>query len=178
MTENELSIILRRELLAGLARYGAPDIPVEQGYQPTTQGRDEQVIYYWSIGDTPEGGQYRKVKPGTGGEPMVTAETQIIVSQYQIGALVPVDVNNVNQKTAKDLTVLAHMVVKSQPFIQAMIKAGAGVRKPSDVRNPMFVNDQDQYEANPSFDCTFTHKQVIIQATDSTERVELNIHRV
>lgn len=178
MNENQLSIILRRELLAGLARYGVTDIDVKQGYQPTSQGRVTRCIYYWSIGDTPEGAQYRKVTPGAGGELMTTAETQIIVSQYQIGALVPVDINDVAQKTAKDLTVLAQMVVKSQPFIQAMTKAGVGVRKPSDIRNPKFVNDQDQYEAEPSFDCTFTHKQVIIQTTDSTERVELNIHRV
>ena len=73
---------------------------------------------------------------------------------------------------------MARMVVQSQPFIIAMTKAEVGVRRPSEVRNPQFVNDQDQYEFQPSFDFTVTHKQVIIQLTDSIESVEFNIHRV
>lgn len=178
MRENELAILLRAQLLAGLARYGVTDIPVKSGYQPTTQGRVNRCIYYWALSDTPEGAQYRNSIPGIGGEMMTTEETQIIVSTFQVGALVPIDVTSVAQQTAKDLTILAHMVVRSQPFIMAMTAAGVGVRQPSPIRNPQFVNDKDQYEFNPSFDCTFTHKQVIIQTTDSTERVELNIRRV
>lgn len=178
MNQNELSILLRRELLAGFARYGYPDIPVEQAYQPTSQGRKDSFVHYFVISDTPEGAQFTKRVPGFMGEDLVTQETQIMVTSYQVGAIVPVDINDVTQKTAKDLTVLANMIIKSQPFIRAMRAAGVGVRAPSPIRTPTFINDRDEYEFNPSFDCTFTHKQVIIQNTDFTEKVEINIRRV
>lgn len=178
MNEKALGILIRRELLAGLARYGVTDLPVKQGYQPTTQGRVTRCLYFWALPDTPEGWQYtaRSTDPDT--LLMTTKETQIIASSYQIGALVPDDPTNLAQKTAKDLTVLARMVVQSQPFIKALTAENVGVRRPSDVRNPQFVNDRDQYEFNPSFDFTVTHKQVIIQSTDSIDRIELNIRRV
>lgn len=178
MNEKALGILIRRELLAGLARYGVTDLPVKQGYQPTTQGRVTRCLYFWSLPDTPEGWQYRKHTLDEGTMLASTEETQIIASTFQMGVLVPDDPTNLTQKTAKDLTVLARMVVQSQPFLRAMKAENVGVRRPSDVRNPQFVNDRDQYEFNPSFDFTVTHKQVIIQLTDSIERVEVNIHRV
>lgn len=177
MNEKALDTLIRDELLKGLARYGVTDIPVKQGYQPTTQGRLDKCIYFWALPDIPEGWQYRKHKADEAGQ-ISTTETQIIATSYQMGALIPDDPSDADQKTAKDITVLARMVVQSQPFVIAMTKAGVGVRRPSEVRNPQFVNDQDQYEYQPSFDFTVTHKQVIIQLTNSIERVEVNIHRV
>jgi hypothetical protein len=177
MNEKALDTLIRAELLKGLARYGVMDMPVKQGYQPTTQGRLDKCIYFWALPDIPEGWQYRKHKADEGGQ-ISTTETQIIATSYQMGALIPDDPSDADQKTAKDITVLARMVVQSQPFIIAMTKAGVGVRRPSEVRNPQFVNDQDQYELQPSFDFTVTHKQVIIQLTDSIYSTEFNIHRV
>lgn len=177
MNEKALDKLIRAELLKGLARYGAIDIPVKQGYQPTTQGRLDKCIYFWALPDIPEGWQYRKHKTDEAGQ-ISTTETQIIATSYQVGALIPDDPSDANQKTAKDITVLARMIVQSQPFVIAMTKADVGVRRPSEVRNPQFVNDQDQYEFQPSFDFTVTHKQVIIQLTDSIESVELNTLRI
>lgn len=177
MNEKALDKLIRAELLKGLARYGVTDMPVKQGYQPTTQGRLDKCIYFWALPDIPEGWQYRKHNVNEASQ-IETTETQIIATSYQVGALIPDDPSDASQKTAKDITVLARMVVQSQPFVIAMTKAGVGVRRPSEVRNPQFVNDQDQYEFQPSFDFTVTHKQVIIQLTDSIESVEFNIHRV
>lgn len=177
MNEKDLDKLIRAELLKGLARYGVTDIPVKQGYQPTTQGRLDKCIYFWALPDIPDGWQYRKHKTDEAGQ-IRTTETQVIASSYQVGALIPDDPSDSNQKTAKDITVLARMVVQSQPFVIAMTKSGVGVRRPSEVRNPQFVNDQDQYEFQPSFDFTVTHKQVIMQLTDSIDSTEFNIHRV
>ena len=177
MNEKALDKLIRAELLKGLARYGVTDMPVKQGYQPTTQGRLDKCIYFWALPDIPEGWQYRKHNVNEASQ-IETTETQIIATSYQMGALIPDDPSDADQKTAKDITVLARMVVQSQPFVIAMTKAGVGVRRPSEVRNPQFVNDQDQYEFQPSFDFTVTHKQVIIQLTDSIDSTEFNIHRV
>lgn len=178
MNERQIATILRAELLKGLARYGITDLPVKPLYQPTVQGRVERGLYFQAISENRIGEQFRNHIPGAGGVMMTTKETQILATTYQFNALAELNVADATQRTAKDLTNLARMVVASQPFIQAMTKAGIGVRQITDIRNPKLVNDKDHFEDNPSFDCTFTHKQVIIQSTDSTERVELNIRRV
>lgn len=178
MNEKALSVLIRQELLEGLARYGVTDVPVKQGYQPTTQGRVTRCIYYWPLPDVPEGWQYTRRSTDPQTLSLQTSETQIIASAFQVGALVPDDPANISQLTAKDLAVLARMVVQSKPFVSAMKVAGVGVRRPGDVRNPQFVNDRDQFEYSPSFDFTVTHKQVIIQSTESIDKIELNIRRV
>ncbi len=39
MTDNELSALIRSELLSGLARHGYSSVKVLESYQPTTRGR-------------------------------------------------------------------------------------------------------------------------------------------
>lgn len=178
MRKKELVALIRTQLLAGLARYGVTDIPVKQGYQPTTQGRVTRCVYFWLLSDTPEGWQYRERATDPVTLELRTKETQIIASSFQVGALIPDDPTNDAQLTAKDITVLCRQVVQSQPFVIALGKQGVGVRRASDIRNPQFVNEQSQYEYQPSFDFTVTHKQSIIQLTDSIETVEFNTLRV
>lgn len=179
MNGKALGVLIRRELLAGLARYGITDLPVKQGYQPTTQGRVTRCLYFWSLPDTPVGAQYRSEKVDPNTLLLTTAENQQIASSFQAGVLTPDDPSDLNQKTAKDLTVLARMIVSSAYFVAAIRSGGAGgIRDVSAVRNPQFVNDRDEYEFNPSFDFTVTHKQSIIQLTDSIDSMEFNLYRV
>lgn len=178
MNQKPLITLIRSELLRGLARYGVTDLPVRQGYQPTTQGRVTRCIYFWSLADTPEGWQYRTpaIDPVT--TELKTRETQILVSSFQIGALIPDDPENDAQLTALDATRLCSQIVQSNPFTMALAAQNVGVRRVGLIRNPQFVNEQSQYEYEPSFDFTVTHKQSIIQLTDSIDTVEFNLHRV
>lgn len=178
MNQKPLNALIRTQILAGLARYGVTDIPVKQGYQPTTQGRVPRCVYFWPLTDVPEGWQYRAQATDPVSLELRTRETQIMATSYQMGALIPDDPSDDNQKTAMDITALCRQIVCSQPFVTALTAQGVGVRRPSDIRNPQFVNEQSQFEYEPSFDFTVTHKQVIIQLTDSIEAVEFNIHRV
>lgn len=178
MRQKELIALVRTELLAGLARYGVSDIPVKQGYQPTTQGRVTRCVYFWMLPTTPIGEQSRSYATDPQSLELRQTETQNLATTFQIGALIPDDPSDDAQQTAIDITILCRQIVKSQPFIRSMTAANAGVRDVTAIRNPQFVNEQDQFEYNPSFDFTITHKQSIMQLTDSISTVEFNLHRV
>lgn len=178
MRQKELIALVRTELLAGLARYGVTDLPVKQGYQPTTQGRVTRCVYFWMLPTTPIGEQSRSYATDPQSLELRQTETQNLATTFQIGALIPDDPSDDAQQTAMDITILCRQIVKSQPFIRAMTAANAGVRDVTAIRNPQFVNEQDQFEYNPSFDFTVTHKQSIMQLTDSISTVEFNLHRV
>lgn len=178
MRQKELVALIRSQLLAGLARYGVTGIPVKQGYQPTTQGRVTKCVYFWLLSDNPEGSQYRTPVTDPVTLQLTVKETQIIASSFQVGALIPDDINDDSQMTAKDITVICRQIVQSQPFVIAMSRQEVGVRRPTEIRNPQFVNEQSQYEYQPSFDFTVTHKQSIMQVTEPIESVEINLRRV
>lgn len=178
MKEEELATLVRAQLIAGLARYGVTGIPVLQGYSTVNEGRMDAAIYFWPLPDAPEGWQYRRHVTDPETLLMTTEETQVIASTFQVSPFIPLDPGSPPTHTAKDIATLCRMVVQSQPFIRAMTRSKVGVRLPTLIRNPKFVNDRDQYEDNPSFDFTVTHKQVIIQDTDSITRIEVDIRRV
>lgn len=178
MNQKPLIALIRSEIIAGLARYGITDIPVKQGYQPTTQGRVSRCVYFWKLPIATVGTQYRSHATDPVTLELRTKETQILASAFQIGALIPDDPSDEEQKTAEDITILCRQIVVSQPFVLAMKAANIGLRDVTQIRNPQFVNEQAQYEYQPSFDFTVTHKQAIIQLTDSIDSVEFNLHRV
>lgn len=177
MTDNQLAILFRAHLLAGLARQGYTALPVIASYQPTTEGRaTEAALYFFPLPERRYGWQGRKRIVGT--ETITTTETQIIESAFQVFALAPQDPTNLLLPTAKDLVNIAAMVCNSQVFSQVMNRQGVGVQRITQVRNPFFVNDQGQFEPSPSFDVTLSHKRQISEVTPVAKDVTLSIHRV
>ena len=177
MTDNQLAILFRAQLLAGMARHGYATLPVTASYQPTTEGRaTEAALYFFPLTERRYGWQGRKRLVGE--ETITTTETQIIESAFQVFALAPQDPTNLSLPTAKDLVNIAAMACNSQVFSQAMNRQGVGVQRITQVRNPFFVNDQGQFEPSPSFDVTLSHKRQISEVTPVAKDVTLSIHRV
>lgn len=177
MTDNQLAILFRAQLLAGMARHGYATLPVIASYQPTTEGRaTKAALYFFPLLERRYGWQGRKRLVGQ--ETITTTETQIIESAFQVFALAPQDPTNLSLPTAKDLVNSAAMVCNSQVFSQAMNRQGVGVQRITQVRNPFFVNDQGQFEPSPSFDVTLSHKRQISEVTPVAKDVTLSIHRV
>lgn len=178
MNQKELIALVRGQIVDGLARYGITNLPVKQGYQPTTQGRVTECVYFWMMPTTPIGEQSRSYATNPTTLQLQQTETQNLATSFQVGALIPDNPSDDSQRTAMDITILCYQIVKSQPFIKAMTDANAGVRDVTSIRNPQFVNEQNQFEYRPSFDFTVTHKQSIMQLTDSIDAMEFNLYRV
>lgn len=178
MNDKPLQILLRSELLKGFARYGVEGLPVIVGYPPVTTGKRQRACYFFKVSKAARGWQQRSRTTDPATLQLTTQELQFWESLFQVQIFNPEDVNDMTQQTAEDLTEIARMIVQSQPFIKAMTAAGVGVQQPSSIRSPFFENEHGQFEANPSFDFTVSHKRVIIQSTDSIDKMELNIRRV
>ena len=175
MNDKQLRMLIVAQLTAGLERVGV-SLPVIAGNQPTTQGREDQGLYFFQIADTASGWQSRSYTPDQPRK-MQMKDTQKVETAFQVEALV-IDELNTTSLTAVDLLHTARMVIASLPFVDAMQKQGVGVQNPSSVRTPYFANDRDQFEMSPSFDFTVSHKRTMIQSVNSTELTTFNITNI
>ncbi|UVE47609.1 hypothetical protein KS461_10080 [Pseudomonas chlororaphis] len=178
MTDNELKALIRKTLLDLLALQGVTDVPVLAGYQPTGQGRAPKGIYFFPVGEPQYGWQSRKSRFDVVTGNQVHTESQIALSQFQIGGYAQESPSNTEAPTAMDVTRLASMLIKSTPAIEALKKAGAGLQRITTIRTPYFENDHGRQEAAPSFDITISHQCTITLSTPSFKSVELAITRV
>ncbi|RIQ43695.1 phage gateway protein, partial [Bordetella avium] len=67
---------------------------------------------------------------------------------------------------------------QSMRFLQRMSAVGVGVQRPSEILQPSFLNERDDFEFNPNFTVIFTHKRSITQETPHVTRVQSSIHRL
>lgn len=179
MNDNNLAILVRAQLIAGLARHGYPKLPVVANYQPTTEGRlTEAAIYFHPLADARYGWQHRTRKYNPLEGRITTTEGQWVTSSFQIYALAPQDPTNLTLPTAKDLVNLAALICNGEKFIIGMRNAGVGVQRVTQIRNPFFVNDRGEFESSPSFDIIISHKRSIEEITPVAEEVTNNIYRV
>ena len=97
-----------------------------------------------------------------------SAESQQQLQQYestfQISGLSTQDPTNPNQLTASDICNYAASIMQSRTTVATLEAQDVGVLKITNIRNPYFSDDRQRYEANPSFDFTLTHKQIIVTA--------------
>lgn len=176
MNEKQLAALIVSELTAGLQRADV-DLPVIAGNQPTTQGREDAGVYFFPIDDPVGGWQGRSYGSTTDGT-LPMRDSQTVETSFQVQALLPDDPTDITGPTALDVLHTARMVIASLPFVQAMVSAGAGVQRPTDVRTPYFTNDRDQFEMVPSFDFTVSHERAIIQTIGAVESAAFDLRRV
>lgn len=178
MNDNTLTALIRQSLLTVMTGQSIASFPVVGAFQPDSQGRVPDGIYLHPTGDTRYGWQarYDEFDPDSGDQTHV--EEQWHESTYQVQGFARQNPANLALPTAKDLTDTVAMLMQSQPFRQLLRAQGVGIQRITQVRAPFFVNDQDNFEMNPSFDITFTHKRIITQVTPSITDLEFNKTRV
>lgn len=178
MNDNQLTALIRAQIIAGLSRLSVTASVIGNN-QPTTQGRTTTATLYFSaINEQRYGWQYSRTTYDPEVMELEREEAQWLRTTYQVTALAPQDPTNLSLPTPKDLLRAASIIINGQSFIQELTKHGVGVERVTDLRNPFFVNDQGQFEASPSFDFTVTRKAAIIQEQPAFESVDCNFTRV
>lgn len=179
MRENELNTLLRSVLLDGLASHQLPGVAVKRSNQPTDQGVDSgPCLYFFVVNHHRYGSPRRSDEWDKDNERMVHTEMQWIETTYQITGSVLQDPADLESPTANDLVFHASAILQSDAAIARMQSAGVGVYRITEGRNIFFKNDRDQYEASPSFDITFTHRDITVTTTPVISSVEAKIIRV
>lgn len=178
MNQKILEGSIRSALIHFLQAQGVT-LPVIAGNQPTGQGRTDGV-YFFMMNDAKRGWQSRSYSEVVTQVPAIlkATEKQINETMFQFGALVQDDINDDDQLLADDVLSIARSCLSSLPFVESLAKMGIGVQRPTDILNPVFVNEHDQYEFNPNFTIVFTHDRAIEQLVPYTETVVSDIHRV
>lgn len=177
MRDNELIAILRSTIIAQEAIAGIEDTPIKQAFQPTNQGVNTvPTAYLQKIGnDRRVGSPMRSDEWNTDLDVMIHTEIQQYESTFQISTLATQNPATPEKYTASDILNLIAYILQSENTIVALNEAGIGILKASDTRNPYFIDDRARFEANPSFDFTLTHKQIISNINRVLKATELQI---
>ncbi len=179
MLDNAIIKELRTILLDGLLALGKSNIKVKQAYQPTEQGiNTAPTIYLFKISDERVGYPFRNDKWDVPNSLMVHTELVPYVTTFQISALVKQVPNSTTAETASDLVSYASYILQSESALKYLRSKELGLLPIKNIRNLYFIDSENQYEANPSFDFQISHKQVIVTSTPVIETIELNIERI
>ena|ERR1700722_7123100 len=161
MLDNQLIKIFLPIIQNGLIDFGLTNVIVRQSNQPTQQGANSgQVVYFYKIGD------YRYGFPGyhtyfdLNNLLMKQTYLQHYETTWQINAMAIQDPSNVDSLTASDLVNIVSEILQQDSTVIQFANNDIGILRITDVRNPYFVDDKDNFEASPSFDFTLSHKQI------------------
>lgn len=171
MTDNEVDIAIRKQLLFQL-KEAKIEIAVKAGFQSTKQGREENMVMFFPINENGHGWQGRNYN--VQGKNANHQENQLSEKTYQVQALV----SDLGNYTAGDMTAIARMIVNSLPFVTALRKQNMGVQRATGIRRPYFLNDQGNYEQNPSFDFNVTFTRSLFPDTAAISALYPDIYRI
>lgn len=150
MTDNDVIKAFLPLLKSGLTANGIT-ADVLQSYQPTMQGaRTGDAIYFFKIDDHRLGSPGHTSVYNSGTDLMDETDTQLHEATFQFSAWIRQ--TTTSTITAQDVLSVVALIMQTRSFIESMKAAGVGVLRVTDLRNPYFKDDRDQYQASPSFD--------------------------
>jgi E217 gateway protein gp29 len=180
MFDNEMIVALRSALLVCFAARGLGAVEVLQNFQSRQQGRASgPVIYFQHLPQDRRYGWPEKRDVWNEAEQTFDhIESQQMEATYQFSALAEQDPANDTELTPADYAKAAAAAFQSDPVMNALRLAGIGVLRVTTVRIGYSDNDREQFQQDPSFDVTFTHRDTTIDVIKPVEATELNINRV
>jgi hypothetical protein len=160
MTDNDLIALFTGIIITGLAARGYSSVPVIAAYQPTLQGVNESpTVFFSKVGDRRYGFLESENNFNESDEEMVKTETQLYETTFNIQVWAIQNPATPSAPTASDLANTVAMILQCYVGRTALLAAGVGILRITDIRNPYFVDDKEIFEANANFDFTLTHKQ-------------------
>lgn len=193
MTDAQLQALIVAQLGVFIPRYpqlaSITGITVAQNFQPVQAGRQSApAIYFVKVGGKRYGftGTRDTYVPPTDPPPPPPAalgtfrheEIQFYEQRYQFMALVPQSPARPMALTASDVLDTVAGIIGSDACRGALRAQGVGILRITDVRNPQFTNDQNRFEADPSFDVVFTHTRTLESVVPKVETYDARIVRV
>jgi len=160
-TDNSLIKIFYPLIKNGLTADGFTGVTVKQANQPTQQGiQTNPAVYFFKVANRRYGYLGRDDNWNALTEDMVHSESQYFESTWQVQALVLQNPATPNQYTASDLVNEVASIMQSDATREILNQNGIGILRVTDVSNPYFVDDRDNFEASPSFDFTLVYENI------------------
>lgn len=176
---NDLARIFIPIISYGLTQYGFSNVPIVQAFQPTQQGVNTQpTVFYFKLYDRRYGFLGRNDEYDLVNSRMIHSEKQRYESSFQVNALVINDPLVTNSFVASDLVNAVSQSLQSDYAVQTFESNNVGVLRISEIRNPYFLDDRDQFESSPSFDFTLTYTQVYSSQVPVVDIFDYEIYRI
>ncbi len=178
-TDNSLIQIFLPIINAGLIADGFTTVTVKQSNQPTMQGiNTNPCIYFFKVSNKRYGylGRYDKWDPNSSS--MIHHENQYFESTWQVSALVLQNPNDLTIPTASDLVNEVADIMQSDNCRYILNQSGIGILRITDISNPYFFDDHDNFEASPNFTFTLTYENFRVNTSPIINSFTTNIHGV
>lgn len=172
MKDNQLIDVLATKIEAAVAAAGWA-FTVLQKNQPTQEGIPEAgSVWFEKISDYKYGSMKKSCVYRSQTNDFLETNTQVMETTFQISAFVIQDVSNLNLPTASDA--LNHVCLYLQSFqtIEALKQLGVSTMRVTDLRNPFFIDDNERFEGNPTFDIVLQHERTVEFITPAVSKVE------
>ena len=172
--DNNIIQVFRPLIINGLSNFGIT-ADLKQNFQPTKQGANIlATVYFFKIGDKRVGSVNRDSYWDVDLEKMFYTEEQVYETTFQINALVKQSPSVIGL-TASDVVNYVSSILQSRNTIDVLAGSSLSIYRISDIRNPYFLADDNNYEANPSFDFILQHNQTITSEVPIISTFESNI---
>jgi hypothetical protein len=178
MLDNELIQVFYPILISGFVDYGIT-IKIRQSYQPTQTGTEKNpVLTFFKVSDYRYGWPKKFSYWDEDLLEMKHLERQVYETKFQISCLSAQDPTNINSLTSSDIANTASAIMQSDATISELVNNEIGIIRVSEIRNPNFSDDRDQFEFSPSFDFTLRHIQERIVSVPDITLIEQRIYKV
>lgn len=186
MTEKELYTLIIYVLETGLAALPAPwpTVDVRQLYQPTIVGTPSGPFLGLSNQPLRRYGFLKRTDRYNGDDldpKTIHTETQKWVCIFQVNAQWKQDPEAddfATVPTAGDLARRASSILQSDAGREILALGGVGIERITDVREPPFTDDSDEFEYSPSFDFTINFDQSDVTEIPILSRFRSGIYPV
>jgi len=166
MMTNQLKKLFLSIINTGLIADGYAGVAVKQANQPTQQGINTQpTVYFYQIGVKRYGFLGRTDVWNNIESEMVHTESQYYETTFQVSALVLQYPQSPSQYTAIDLVNEVASIMQSDNTLAILNSSGIGILRISDISNPHFVDDRDQFESSPFFEFTLVSQSSRVTTT-------------
>ena len=173
-SDNQIIQIFLPIIQDGLVADGFLNVIVKQANQPTQQGvPNTPTVYFFKVSNKRFGylGRYDKWVT----DHMEHHEVQYMEITFQVSSLVLQYPITPNQYTASDLVNEVASIMQSDNTREILNNNGIGILRVTDISNPYFVDDRDQFEASPFFEFTLTYKDDRLSSSPIVSEYDYNI---
>ena len=165
-TDNTLIKLFLPIIQAGLIKDGFVTSTVKQMNQPTIQGANTKpTVYFQKIYNRRYGYMRREETWDPVAEDFIHTETQQYECAFQVIAQVTQNPSDLTIPTASDLVNAVAWILQASSTLDTLNAKGVGVLRITDVSNPYYTDDRDNFSASPTFDFVLVYSNTRVSVT-------------
>lgn len=178
MLDNQLIQLFLPIIKTGLVTNGFTGVIVQANDLPNQQGIPRgPTVFFHKIHDHRYGWGKAYPKWDASIPAEVLHEDQWHETTFQVSTLAIQNPNTPNQYTAADLCNEVASIMQSEATRVTLMASNVGILRISEITNPYFSDDRDQFEAMPSFDFVLTSLESRVSNIPVVSSFVVDIHR-